>query len=284
MTKSKVVLKVALDSIKLALRNPRFYIALFIWAVAIKEKVVPVKQLSIRMGINVNAFILPFFFNDMYSIIMITLGMLLIFCDAPFMVENTYYQIVRSGRGVWFLGKVCSIAIQSFLYTIAMAVIPILYLLPNIEYSNKWGKVLGMLAQVEVEGLSSNVLQPAYPILAHYTPVEAMITIFLLIFLNGVFMGLLITTGNLFCSKSAGPVLGAMLAFLPYLTIRLSNVRVGYYISTFSWLDISMFHSYQGAGLPTLSYAYIVLLLGMTLCAIFSYIKIKRMDFYGDFR
>ena len=52
------------------------------------------------------------------------------------------YHAIRVGRKCWALGQIGGIFIRSIVLTVVAVICTILPLLPDIEWSNEWGKLL----------------------------------------------------------------------------------------------------------------------------------------------
>lgn len=74
------------------------------------------------------------------------LGYLLIIADAPFVKENTYITLYRSGRRVWSMGMLFYVLIQAFLYTMCFATISVIAGTPFGFCGRIWSSPVYMLA------------------------------------------------------------------------------------------------------------------------------------------
>lgn len=57
---------------------------------------------------------------------MLFLGVVLLFCDAPFIEDEQPYIMLRSGRRIWFIGQMLYIVVASVLYLIVLYFISVL--------------------------------------------------------------------------------------------------------------------------------------------------------------
>lgn len=67
-----------------------------------------------QTGVDVTFWMLPFMTRYNGDQIIIVLGALLLFCDAPFLEPNSGWQILRAGRKSWFWGNMLYIVVVSF--------------------------------------------------------------------------------------------------------------------------------------------------------------------------
>lgn len=270
--------KVGRIGISQTFREPRLYLAWCLWGLSVGPQMNSLREVSAAAGYAVHPYVLPFFFQNIFMVVLMAMGALMVFCDVPGVTENSYYQIVRCGRRVWFWGQMVRMLLVGFLYTAGVALLPLLYLLGQLEWKAGWGKILGSLAQMSVVGGVESHFRASYRIIASFSPGEAIVLVCLILYLNVLLIGSLTLFGNILISKSMGAVLGAAMAFLPYLTIRLSDLNLAYYIAPLAWLDLGLFQPFMGSGMPTLPYVFAVLIGGNLLCIMAAYFGIMKKD------
>ena len=265
--------KIAVNGIRRMIVNARFYVALLWGSIFMQQSTVTVRQFSIEKQVKCGIWILPHLLDNMLLQIMIVLGSVLIFCDAPFITAQTKDYLIRSGRKKWFWGQISYIVVISFLYAVGLMVISILLLFPSVEFSMDWGKVINTLAQYDGSGIFKDLIQG-------YTPILAMWLSLLAIWVNSIFIGTFVMAVNVYVQKSIGPTVGAVVAFSPYLLIRMARGgNLGYYISPPTWIGIRIYNQYNGMDSPTIGYVYRVWFLLIIIAIVFTYWKIKRYDF-----
>ena len=71
---------------------------------------------------------------------------MLLFCDAPFLDEQQPFLIVRTGRLRWGAGQILYIFAASAVFYLVSFLIMALMLLPYLEFSLDWGKVIRTLS------------------------------------------------------------------------------------------------------------------------------------------
>ena len=133
---------------------PRFYIA-FLWLLFLYFPLMNAVPLLFRCGGDRHgALDVSFFTDDSGSQLFIILGALLLFCDAPFLNQNSSWQILRAGRKNWFWGNMAYIWLLSLVYAAILSLLPVLLMIPHLEWTAEWGKVLGTLAQTNALGIA----------------------------------------------------------------------------------------------------------------------------------
>ena len=63
---------------------------------------------------SITPYLFPFIMSDSNSVLLFTLGIVLLLCDAPFIEEDQPYIILRSGRKLWTLGQMLYMCIATF--------------------------------------------------------------------------------------------------------------------------------------------------------------------------
>lgn len=273
MDNIRMSVRVCAGSIRRIVCMPRFYVA-FLWLLLLYYPFMSaVRAFSSAVGVSMAPWMFPFLTNDSGSQMFIILGALLLFCDAPFLNQNSSWQILRAGRKNWFWGNMLYIWLLSLIYAIVISLLPVLMMIPQIEWAAGWGKLLGTLAQTNALGLSIN-----YTIVAHFSPLEAMTLTILAVWLNAVLIGMLNFILNLLFRKGIGAAVSVMIGLSPLLIVRLLNFSMGYYFAPPLWMDLSNY-KWQGYGYgPSFSYVYTVLLGSIALCMILSLIGIRKKD------
>jgi hypothetical protein len=135
--------------------------------------------------------------------------LLLIFCDAPFTDANQPYVIVRSGRKYWSIGQIAYIIVTSAVYFLFLFAISILLNIQYIDFSADWGKVLGTMASKDVTSVSEINSSVSSRVLFYFTPQSAVWFTFLLSWLCGIFIGMIVYVVNSMTSKRNFGVLTA---------------------------------------------------------------------------
>ena len=246
----KKIWKTSLNSIRRMIANARFYIALLWCGAFMQQSTMIIRQFSAKNQVGCGIWLLPHLLNNMLFQIMVVLGSVLIFCDAPFITAQTKDYLIRIGRKKWFWGQVGYIVMASFLYALGLLLVSILLLFPHLELTMEWGRVLNTLAESGDKGVFKDIIQ-------NYKPITAMMFSLAAIIVNSIFVGTLIMAVNVYVQKSIGPTVGAVIAFSPYLLVRMARGgNLGYFISPPTWLGIRIYNRYNGMESPTIQYIY----------------------------
>ena len=122
------------------------------------------------------------------------LGYLLIIADAPFVKENTYITLYRSGRRVWSMGMLFYVIIQAFLYTLCFATVSIVIGTPFGFCGRIWSSPVYMLATGTSGAIAMkyNLYFDGMAMMKHMTVLQAFGITFLYMFCYLAFIGVLL--------------------------------------------------------------------------------------------
>ncbi|MCJ7840775.1 hypothetical protein MUB24_07620 [Lederbergia sp. NSJ-179] len=224
---------------------------------------------SREIDMKVSPWIFPFLFSQKYTKLLFLFPLLLLFCDAPFIDENQPYVIARSGRVPWSIGQISYIVISSAFYFVFLFILTIGINLFHMHFTLEWGKVLGTLANTNAAQVVGLKMFISGSITHYFSPLQAIWFSFLLSWLAGVFLGLLIYVVN---SLSNTRILGVLAAsFFLVLDATIIGRDYLYRFSPVSWSSIERIDIEGTTQMPSITYVYIgfaVLIIGMIISAI----------------
>ena len=235
---------------------------------------------SAAVGIGVTPWVFPHLFSPTVLFLYGVLTVLL-FSDAPFFDEQTYYALVRSGRTAWALGQLFYIAAMSLLYTLFMWACSITVLLPNVRLSAGWGKILKTLAiEPGIAGGYGSKVAVAVDIavLNRFGAVEATLISLGLMWLNAVFLGTLIFACNTVVGRFFGLIVAGSFVSAAYFRMFLGGMTLGSlisFLSPVSWVSLKyLSFSPYGPACPSVLYAVCcqggaILMMGAVSIAVF---------------
>lgn len=264
---------VCLDNLHRWPTNPRIYVLAILTALLQERLAISqIRAFSFAVGIKVAPWIYPHIMDSWYLSMLILFGVVLLFCDAPFMNEGTAYLFIRSGRRAWFLGQVMYVVIASIIYQLFIVASGILLLIPRLTFDTDWGKVIGTFSNMTgVTDFGANVLNNR--ILLLFSPIRAMLICFSLCTMVTVIFGMLVFTTNLYLPRSFGPIFGLVLALLLPFSVNFSG-KIFYYLSPGTWMLLSSVDITNTSSLPSLSY---ILITG--LCTILTLIFLAGISY-----
>lgn len=189
--------------------NQRILMIFILIAFFIFSNLQGVLDFSQDVGIPAAPWAFPHITSDFICQLVIMVGAVALFCDAPFESEMQKYILPRAGHTAWAAGQCMYIIALSFLYVLMILLFSILPLLPNLTFQDGWGKIWGTLAR------SGGRSQYGIPFMVYdyligsYTPQQAAALSFLLSFECCVWLGLLTYFFNYVSGRYVGTFLSA---------------------------------------------------------------------------
>ncbi len=277
MDNVRCVIHLSMNNIRRWTANPRICVIMILGAMWIQFLVGPLLMFSQSVNVKITPWAFPFTQTYWYPTMIIMLGVVLLFCDAPFMNNSTPYECIRGGKKRWVSGQLTYVMIASLIYVLFLVLVSILCLLPNIDFSGEWGKVYNTLAQTNA-GPEYGVFIPiSYNIILSYTPLEAMLLTSLMLFLETVFVGLVMFALNLVTKRIGGIFAGLLLAFMPAFASVVGTMQF-YYFAPTAWANLSMMDTNVQTMYPSLAYAVCFLLISITFLVMFICKIYKRRE------
>lgn len=159
----------------------------------------------------------------------------------------------------------------------------ILVLLPKVEWSNEWGKLLRTAATTNALSEYQSSVLIYYDIFSEYTPIELILLEILLCTLICTFVGVLMFLFSLYINKiiAVAGGLALAIALFPVLNMHpLICYKLARFVPTV-WAELARIatvdHTYYW--LPSLSYMVVFLLVGITIMTGLIMHKIRYMQF-----
>lgn len=269
--------------------TPRVTLVFLLLAVFLFYSTAGTRALTATQNMGITPWLFPFILSFPLNIIIFYLALILLFCDAPFFDEQFPYLCMRSGRKVWVMGQILYLITASLIYVVAAYLLSILFCLPNLGFSQDWGKILRMMTmpmsnQFTKDYLTGIMQNPAQcaNVMAQYAPLQATLLSMLLMWLNGVFLGLLMFTVNLRARQGVGALAAAFFVCLDFFALLFSDAHgfeanLIYYFSPVSWVNLANLQ--MGANYrPPLGYALTVLCLLIVFLAALSAYFMKKQE------
>lgn len=262
----RCVFGIALRNIMSWVQNFRMIMLLLLLCASVSQFCSEINSFSISINAQTNILaILPYMYssNKPYFRLIIQLGIILMFSNAPFRNENSLFCVMRTGFKKWCIGQILYIIFASLIYVFSLFLLTNLFCIQTLGYSFSWGKTFATLR------LTTNFVYPiTEKIQLLYSPLEAFLHTVFLIFMLSVFFGLLIfMMSNLF-GKASGLILSVSLVLLGLMPDFCSAPALIAKISPCSLTQISLLDKTGMTLYPSISYAYTVL--GVLIVALFA--------------
>lgn len=164
---------------------------------------------------------------------------------------------MRSGRNQWLFGSIIYIAFASIVYFLLTVLFTIIILLPVLEFSSGWGKVIGTFAQTSMASQHGISVPFSQIIFMNYTPFQAMLLSFTNCCLIAFILGVTIFVLNLKFTRAIG-ILVASALILWQITVKKTWTGFIRY-SPVSWASLSNIDISSNTLYPSHLYVYSVL-------------------------
>lgn len=232
---------------------------------------------------TVNTPITPWLFPHMTSQMSLQftfiIGFILIVCDLPLVNHETLLATIRSGNRDWAKGVIATVGFVSLLYTLFIVGLSILFIMPSVEYSGSWGKVLNTFANnVGISREYIKIFLISDRIIYGYTPIQAMLLSILLEILCFVFLGLIMLLTNVLLKKSkAGLYVALCFAFADFFVYNdIGDKAVRF--SPISMTRLSILDSSHTSYYPSGQYALFVLCTGCIILSILFVLTFQKNE------
>ena len=273
MDKSKKCFFVISRNIISTLTQSRFYVAILLVTCLMNEFIYPIRMFSIQAGINTCPWIFPFLTQTFYFQMTMLVGIVFLFCDLPLINNGTIYILARTGKKIWFWAQVGYIFITTFIYYLCIFILSIVLFLPYIKFENDWGKILGTVAQTNLQDQLG--IEIDYLLQVTYTPIQAIGKAFFIAWLVGVFTGIVILVLNIYFKSIIGAVVGTMIAFTPYFAANANNMSAANHIAPAVWINIMKSYQLESINYPNAWYIFSFLIAGIILLIALAYLKVR---------
>lgn len=137
MDKARQSVRICLGNLKRIFGNPRLYLVLGWSGLTVSYYMLQLRTLAYSLDETVSAWVFLLLMERSGNQMFFILGAAILFCDAPFLHDNSGWQILRAGRKSWFWGNILYIGLLSLLYTIVASLLPVLFVIPRLSLANE---------------------------------------------------------------------------------------------------------------------------------------------------
>lgn len=273
MAKAMAVCK---DNFRRLFSSPKIYVMFILIVIMLDSMMIgAIRSMAEDMDLKIAPWLYPFLPSNAYICMLEALGAVFLLCDVPMVNHGTPYIFVRSGRRAWLVGQIIYVVLAGLLYQLLFLLSSVLLILPRLEFTWHWGKVIGSLALTDIGAEYGAELSSIF--VRQFMPAQAMLISFSLRWMVDVLLGMLILSMNLFLPRILGTIIGGVVALLHPTAINASGTTL-FYFSPSSWTVVD-YINFSGANgirtvslFPKLSYIWtvgpivIALLIGLSIC------------------
>lgn len=258
---------IAFQGIRKNFTSIRFYTVLVAVIIFSWTQVSGVRDYAQSQGLGVSFWYYPFLFSTFICTLFLYFGIVLLFCNAPFIDGQQMFVILRSGKKTWFRGQILFIILSSAGYFTYIWLLSVVLFLPILGFNGDWGTVFWDMARYHQEVVVSGGFLLDERTLSMFSPVEGCCFVWLINVLTGSFLGFLIFYVNLYKSRTYGSVAALMVVLVSNIIRFIGDYanRI-VYISPVSWSDLSVYARVQNPLSPV--YTISVLVAGNVILAV----------------
>lgn len=198
------ILRIAVMEILKWINNPRVFIS-FIATFLFSHHFLASVRTFVRLKHHgINPVIMPLYLSDSYMIFIYLLLAVMIFSNAPFLDAAAPYELIRSGRSRWFLGKILYVLMASVIYSTLVFISTIIFFVPFISFEKSWGKVIFTLARTTAgDDFGGRFIDLS--IVNTHSALKASIYVFIQFSFQVVIIALIVTVINIAIKRSLIP-------------------------------------------------------------------------------
>lgn len=263
MDSRKIAFRVAVLGLRKLLFQFRTWLLLGMLAVLTADAADLVKPFCDSVEYRVTPWFYTFLLRDSrYYGLMLLLGLVFLFCDAPFLDAGQTLAISRCGRKNWCRGQLLYILFATGLYLLAGFLMLCLMLGPYLTMQTGWGKVLTTLAHSQGSIYTGSLSFPLQAVKV-LPGMAATAWAFVLHWLAGTLLGMVMFFVNLRWQRKAGAMVGTafvlLRAFVQFLGGSWMGKRVACF-SPFSWIQPERWSSVLSAACAAAALLILLLL------------------------
>ena len=267
--------------------NYRIWMIAAIEAILIFQYLHGLSKYGLATGKTITPFVLPIVFAEAENSngllkVLIYLGCVMLFCNAPFLNNQKLYTILRCKRKGWYLGENMYLWLTAFLYMAFVSVASLAAVLPTVSTNRLWGEIAGDF--VVNQGLTSSYargLVMPVRVIQNYYPLAAFAYTFTAGWLSMVFIGKLIYLLNLRNGKKTIGISAAVfLIMLDPVTVYFTMYKKYglFYVSPINWSSLENINTVSGYSHLSGSYMFAMYIVLIVAESLLSYICSIEMD------
>lgn len=215
--------------------------------------------------------------------VLLLFGVVVLFCNAPFLDEQKLFLILRSRRKGWWTGEILYIIIGTAVYMSYLFLILCGIVLPCAGMQVGWGDSImtAMAGSYEAYSTMFSGIRMPVDLLLRASPESSALYVFLVGWMVMCILGLLIYCVNLYTGKAwTGVALAAFVVVLDPVLLYTQNTYNTYrlLLSPASWISMENLKQYSGHGYLTVPYVAAAGIGTILVLVHLIHMKSRRMD------
>lgn len=222
--------------------------------------------------------------------ILIYMGCIVLFCNAPFVNSFTPFVVIRGKKKNWIFGEILYVFLASFLYMTFFAVTSFIVILPSASFSEIWG---GTVYFFDNERLNEEMelTRALYlygceldaSVISRVYPLAAFVYTFFVGWISFSIIGMLMLAVNMLThSKNIGVILATVLVLMdPVVYNFCKGVRAYQSLLLFSpvsWSSIEQIRLVSEKGYLTISYIVVTSIIILIVFTILTYRSSRKYE------
>ena len=263
--------------------NSKMAVFTILMLIVSRSYVLAIRQFSAAMDYPSSWCVFPFAMCSFSYLILFWFGVIYANSDVPFMQHVNMYHAIRLGRKYWALGQILGIFVRSVVLTSVAVICTILPLLPDVEWTNEWGKLLRTAAMTKGLTQFDSSVVIYYEIFSEFSPLQLMGLEILLCVLICTFIGILMFLISLFINKIAAVTVNLALAIALFPVLNMHAMirhKLALFIPTI-WAELARIATadYGYYWLPSIPYMIGFLTIGIICMTVIILMKVKKVEF-----
>lgn len=243
----------------------------------------PLRNFSVEMKYPCSVWVYPFMLAQYAFLVLFFFAVIYANADIPFMQYSNMYSLIRAGRKKWGAAQMLILLFRSVILTGVSCLCSIVTLLPHIELTADWGKLIKTVAMGMMQGSYNLKYSFFYEVMIKLSPLELMalsvgITVGVIFFLSlGMFLVSLYSSRTAAVSGAALYVLLLFFVLNTHPKIRNSLAKL---VPT-AWLQIARIYTPDMGyyWLPPVCYMFVSLGVGIVIVSLLILTRIKYAEF-----
>lgn len=224
--------------------DPRLYVITLFLIYYINGLMQEMNGMIERYHCAVSPWGMPLFFDKSFTRFFLTLPILVLLCDAPFLDNQQPFTIIRIGRRKWAMGQLLYILFCSVLYAVLIFFIAA-WRIEKLEYTTEWGKAWKVLSTTFWGFSRVKQSMGSTTIVRYLDAVSANLLCYGMLILTMFFIGQLLFFCNLWMKKEIGIGIAGFFIVLSF-GIEFCNLPKLQFLSPVSWIGISSWATKSG--------------------------------------
>lgn len=207
----------------------------------------PIKRTAYGINELISPAVITYLMSNYTYLLLFMLGVIYFYSEVPFTYRSQLYFVLRQGKKRWIGIQLLYIGLTSPLLAGLAAITAIVQILPVLNTSAGWGRVLGTLALTNAGQQFGVAVNIDYELMVRHSPSEAFFYTMGIGSLVILFIGLLMMAVSMWADRFWAAVSASLFAVLPgahmmgipkidYFSpvswVRLTNLGYGYRYST----------------------------------------------------